>query len=91
MRICTSPQKHYNKKTPLKLIKDAGTNCNIYSRVFGTYLVPVSDYKPQIRLDHNSIKKHPLAKPMGVLDGSGAKFTQRECNLYHELKLEVFR
>ncbi len=25
------------------------------------------------------------------LDGSGAKFTQGECILYHELKLEVFR
>lgn len=24
-------------------------------------------------------------------DGSGAKFTQGECILYHELKLEVFR
>ena len=25
------------------------------------------------------------------LNGSGAKFTQGECILYHELKLEVFR
>jgi hypothetical protein len=28
---------------------------------------------------------HPSSK------GSGAKFTQGECILYHELKLEVFR
>lgn len=26
-----------------------------------------------------------------ILNGSGAKFTQGECILYHELKVEVFR
>lgn len=26
-----------------------------------------------------------------LLEGSGAKFTQGECILYHELKLELFR
>ena len=32
-----------------------------------------------------------VSDPESTFSGSGAKFTQGECILYHELKLEVFR
>ena len=38
------------------------------------------------------IHAHPYVQVVSVHQtGSGAKFTQGECILYHELKLEVFR
>lgn len=43
-----------------------------------------------ILTDPDALEKRALAGDEGA-GGSGAKFTQGECILYHELKLEVFR